>query len=403
LQHRQPTASPSGRRPTPHADLFKTVTVLVPPKPLDQSVKQAKVLIVDDEEFNGFMLKKHLQAAGFERFVVLDNSIIALDAIRDEKPDLVILDVMMPMVSGLDILQVMSLDPALQSIPALIMTASTDAATKHTALELGAADFLSKPIDPHELVPRVRNTLTNKLAQDRLKNSTVELERLVRERTTDLVVSREEVVHCLARACEYRDNDTGQHIIRVGRYVGLIAHKLGFPQVQVENLDLAARLHDIGKIAIPDDILRKPGKLEPHQIELMRTHCQVGKQIIEPHDNANGKHAAHPPGVAKPQTSPLLTLAAKIAHTHHEWWDGSGYPLGLSGQDIPIEGRIVAIADVFDALNSKRPYKPAYSSETAFELMAKLRGKQFDPQLLDLFFRCGAEIAMIQRAYADHD
>ena len=384
------------------------MTHRVPRGSRDQNTRQAKLLIVDDEELNGLIVKKHLQVAGYEQCVVLEDSVTALAVIRDEKPDLVILDVMMPQVSGLDILQVMSLDTELQSIPVVIMTASTETVTKYAALELGAADFLAKPIDPNELIVRVRNTLASKLYQDRLKDSAAELERQVRERTAELVTSRAEVVHCLARACEYRDNETGHHIIRVGRYVGLIARKLGYSEPQVEILDLAARLHDIGKIAMPDDILRKPGKLDPEQHDLMKTHCFVGTRIIEPireDDCTNLRTDARLAAGALQRTrrSPLLILAAKIAQSHHEWWNGTGYPLGLAGEEIPIEGRIAAIADVFDALTSVRPYKPAYLRERSFEMMAELRGTQFDPRLLDLFLQSDAEITRIQMEYMDRN
>jgi len=394
----------------PPAGAFEVaaVTHRVPRGSRDQNTRQAKLLIVDDEELNGLIVKKHLQVAGYEQCVVLEDSVTALAVIRDEKPDLVILDVMMPQVSGLDILQVMSLDTELQSIPVVIMTASTETVTKYAALELGAADFLAKPIDPNELIVRVRNTLASKLYQDRLKDSAAELERQVRERTAELVTSRAEVVHCLARACEYRDNETGHHIIRVGRYVGLIARKLGCSEQQVEILDLAARLHDIGKIAMPDDILRKPGKLDPEQHDLMKTHCFVGTRIIEPireDDCTNLRTDARLAAGALQRTrrSPLLILAAKIAQSHHEWWNGTGYPLGLAGEEIPIEGRIAAIADVFDALTSVRPYKPAYRRERSFEMMAELRGTQFDPRLLDLFLQSDAEITRIQMEYMDRN
>jgi len=371
----------------------------------DPALRAARILIVDDEECNILVARKYLQADGFTKIQAVTDSNRAISVIRSEKPDLVLLDIMMPQVTGVDILQVMALDPVLQRIPVLILTASMDSTTKRHCLDLGATDFLGKPVDPNDLLPRVRNTLINKQHQDRLSQYAEKLEALVRERTMELVASRQQVIHCLARAAEFRDDNTGQHVVRVGRYVGVIARKLGFSDNQVELLELAAQLHDIGKIGIPDEILKKPGKLDPDEYNLMQKHCMIGKKIISPllpeEFTVLKSHTRIGSNLLNVRSSPLLVLAARIAQTHHERWDGTGYPLGLRGEDIPIEGRLTTVADVFDALSTSRPYKAAYPREKCFKILEEGRATQFDPRVLDAFFAAGDEIIQIQLEYMD--
>ncbi len=371
----------------------------------DKSLQDAKIVIIDDEECNILVARKYLNSDGYKTILPITDSSQAIARIRAEKPDLVLLDIMMPRVGGLEILQIMQLDPALQRIPVLILTSSTDAATKKSAISLGAVDFLGKPVDPNELLPRVRNTLSHKQFQDRLSQYAEKLEQLVKERTMELVASRQQVIHCLARAAEFRDDNTGQHVVRVGRYVGVIARELGFSDNQIELLELAAQLHDIGKIGIPDDILRKPGKLDPEEYDLMQKHCMIGKKIISPllpeEFSVLKSHTRVGANLLNVRSSPLLLLAARIAQTHHEKWDGTGYPLGLKGEDIPIEGRMTAVADVFDALSTARPYKAAYPREKCFAIMEEGRGKQFDPRVLDAFFNRAEDVVRVQLEFMD--
>ncbi|MCA9079362.1 MAG: response regulator [Planctomycetaceae bacterium] len=370
-----------------------------------QCTKSARILIVDDEELNVRVVRKYLADAGYSNFVTTSDSTEAIELIRSEKPDLVLLDIMMPEVSGVDILHVMSLDQKLQNIPVIVLTASNDGDVRHVCLELGVSDFLSKPVEPTDLLPRVRNMLLNKQYRDQLASHAEKLEEQVRIRTAELAASREEVVHCLARAGEYRDDDTGHHVVRVGKYVGVIARALGFASSRVELMELAAQLHDIGKIGIPDSILHKPGKLDPEQYDVIKSHCAVGRDIIAPLPSKEASmlrsHARLGASLLHVPSSPLLMLAARIAQTHHEWWDGTGYPLGLKGEDIPIEGRMTAVADVYDALSSKRPYKPAFPREKCFEILQEGRGTHFDPKVLDAFFHCADEIIQIQIDYMD--
>jgi putative two-component system response regulator len=371
----------------------------------EKSLQDAKIVIIDDEECNILVARKYLNSDGYKTILPINDSSQAIARIRAEKPDLVLLDIMMPRVGGLEILQIMQLDPALQRIPVLILTSSTDAATKKSAISLGAVDFLGKPVDPNELLPRVRNTLSHKQFQDRLSQYAEKLEQLVKERTMELVASRQQVIHCLARAAEFRDDNTGQHVVRVGRYVGVVARELGFSDNQIELLELAAQLHDIGKIGIPDDILRKPGKLDPEEYDLMQKHCMIGKKIISPllpeEFSVLKSHTRVGANLLNVRSSPLLLLAARIAQTHHEKWDGTGYPLGLKGEDIPIEGRMTAVADVFDALSTARPYKAAYPREKCFAIMEEGRGKQFDPRVLDAFFNRAEDVVRVQLEFMD--
>ncbi len=376
--------------------------------PLNADSLSPRIMIVDDESINIRVVRKYLQKAGYRQFVELTDSTQALTTILREKPDLVLLDIMMPEVDGLEILYAVRNEPSLRDLPIIILTAASDGGTKLEALDLGATDYLTKPVHQVELVLRVRNVLLVKAHFDELADNSKRLERLVRERTKELEKSRKEVVDCLARAAESRDGDTGQHVIRVGRYSGVIAQQLGFPSSYVELMEEAAKLHDVGKIGIPDAILLKPGKLEHNEYELMKRHCILGTDIIQemPKDAERETLARHNPRkyiqeILGRDGSPLLTLAALIAQTHHEKWDGTGYPLGLKGDAIPIEGRIVAVADVFDALNSKRPYKPAFPVKKCFEILHEGRATHFDPRVLDAFFARHQDVIAIQRQLAD--
>jgi putative two-component system response regulator len=287
----------------------------------------------------------------------------------------------------------------------LILTASGDPQVKHQALDMGATDFLEKPVDPYDLIPRVRNVLVIKSYQDRLALDAERLEQQVRIRTAELAASREEVIRCLARAAEFRDDNTGQHIVRVGRYASIIARELGYGDDSAKLLEQAAQLHDVGKIGIPDAVLLKPGRLEAEEFELMQKHAGFGKKIIQrmPDDDSSRLRAHTGVGarLLDGTTSPILQLAARIAMTHHEKWDGSGYPLHLAGEDIPLEGRITAVADVFDALSSKRTYKEPFPRQKCFDILEEGRGKHFDPRVLDAFFARREEIIQVQIDFAE--
>ncbi len=372
--------------------------------PNRESIKNATIMIVDDEPINIKVVRKYLQNAGYQSFVSTSESREAIDLMRIEQPDVVVLDVMMPHISGLEIVEAMRCDPLLQHIPVLILTAASDAQTRLKALELGATDFLGKPVESSELVARIRNMLIVKSHHDHLANYSAKLEHEVRLRTAELASSRQEVIHVLACAAEYRDQETGNHVIRVGRYAAIIAEQLGLDEERVELIEQAAVLHDVGKIGIPDAILLKPGKLDDEELRTMRKHCEFGMNILHgvpSNVNESVRFQASGRRFEPICESPVLQIAAIIAKTHHEKWDGSGYPVGLKGEAIPLEGRITAVADVFDALSSRRPYKPAMPLETCVEILKEGRGSHFDPTILDAFFARINDVIRVSVEYGD--
>ena len=224
-------------------------------------------------------------------------------------------------------------------------------------------------------------------------------------RTVELEASRLEVIHCLGRAAEYRDNDTGMHVVRVGRYAGIIARQLGLDPAMVELIEHAAPLHNVGKIGIPDAVLLKRGKLTEGEFEVIRQHCEFGKQIVDELSSddrsAVAAHTTMGARIMNVDSSPTLRMATRIAMTHHEKWDGTGYPRGLAGERIPLEGRITAVADVFDALSNDRPYKPAFPLEQCFTMMEAERGKHFDPRVLDAFFARRKEVLRVRLEHTE--
>ncbi len=370
------------------------------------SLERARLLVIDDEAINVIVLENCLRHAGYRQIATHTDSVTALETIASQRPDVVLCDVCMP-VSGMQILRQVIADPTLRHVPMIMVTASDDESLRTTALELGATDLLSKPLRATELLPRVRNALLIKSHFAHLQNHSQELERQVRLRTAELLASRTELVYCLARLAEYRDNETGRHVIRVGRYSGLLARTLGLDDTTTELIEYAAPLHDIGKIGIPDAILLKEGKLSPDEFEIIQRHVALGKGAFEPLSSqeirAFRSHTILGEMMVNVPTSALLTMAAQIALTHHERWDGNGYPIGLSGEDIPLCGRIVAVADVFDALSNKRPYKPAFPIDKCFTILDDESGGHFDPQVVAAFKAIREEIVQIRIALADID
>ena len=368
-------------------------------------VRQAKVMIIDDEMLVIKVVKRYLSAEGYANFVVVNDSRQALEKIWEEQPDVILSDIHMPEVSGLDILRARQKNAKLTSIPVLILSGSSGNEVMREALELGATDFLAKPVDPYALSLRVQNALIVKSHHDHLASYALDLEEQVSRRVKQLEDSREQIVHCLARAAEYRDNETGEHIIRVGKYCRVIAEELGFPEKYCREIELGAQLHDVGKIGIPDSILLNPGRLTSEEFDVMKAHCGVGLEIMEPLSQQDGErvrsHASSGGFIMETVDSPMLQLAASIARTHHEKWDGTGYPGKLAGEAIPIEGRICCVADVFDALCSERPYKPKFPLKKCLEIMLSERGTRFDPKVLDAFFARFAEIEEIRQTYND--
>ena len=370
-----------------------------------EAVQSGRIMIVDDEESNILTVKAYLRKAGYHDVVSTVDSRRAVEAIREHKPAVLLLDIKMPHTTGIEILRMLMADPIMRRISTIILTASIDPQIKQQALELGANDFLTKPVDPHDLIPRVRNALVIKSHFDEMADQNARLEHLVQRRTEELFNSRQQLILSLARAAEHRDDDTGNHVIRVGRYSGIIATEIGWSDQRVQMIEQAAQLHDVGKIGIPDSILFKPGPLEDDEWRLMKKHCAMGVDIIEPHSGRElhllRSHTSIGAEILRIRNSPMMMMATRIAQTHHERWDGTGYPLGLEGEDIPIEGRITAVADVFDALSSERPYKVPFPRNKCFSIMKDGRGTHFDPSVLDAFFRRAEEIVNVQLTLMD--
>ncbi|MFO0870866.1 MAG: response regulator [Pirellulales bacterium] len=406
--HEPPTTSPLTASWTAPVPLF------VPPaapgfsqewlQPQDQPDKQ-QILIVDDEELNIRVARKYLHSWGFEHVTSTTEPTEAVDRIRRDRPDLILLDVMMPDVSGLDILRQLRASSPTQHLPVIVLTAHVEDEVKQQALDLGANDFLGKPIVPAELLPRVRNLLSLRAHQKWLERNAEHLEQEVRRRTAALVRAEQNIVHCLARAAEYRDHETGRHIIRVGRYSALIARAIGMSDDYVRLIEDAAKLHDVGKIGIPDSILLKADSLAPDEYDTVKRHCENGLQILQQLGDEDRqsfrRHVRIGAEILDAADSPLLAMAARIAMTHHERWDGKGYPFGLAGEQIPLEGRITAVADVFDALGSRRPYKPAFPPDHCYKILRESRGTQFDPHLVDVFLEHCDEALAIQLQCGD--
>jgi putative two-component system response regulator len=341
----------------------------------DPVVPLATILVVDDTPGNIDILRGILSPA--HRVKVASNGARALEiAAQEDGPDLILLDIMMPGMDGYEVIRRLKADPATRHIPVLFITAKEAPEDEQRGFDLGCVDYITKPIS----APRVRARVRTHLA---LHNQQRALEGLVLDRTRELQETRLEIIQRLGRAAEYRDNETGMHVIRMSHASHILAQELGRSAVEAELLLHAAPMHDIGKIGIPDRVLLKPGKLDAEEWALMRQHPEIGHHII-------GGHA-----------SSLLSMAAEVALTHHEKWDGSGYPRGLRGESIPIWGRIVAVADVFDALTSVRPYKPAWPVEAAVAELIRGSGSHFEPAVVQAFLARLTDILAVTCAFGD--
>jgi len=335
------------------------------------------VLVVDDSPENIDLLSEILREDYRVRVATSGEKALKI-VYSDEPPDLILLDIMMPGVSGLEICRRLKANPDRRRIPIIFVTAMSSTEDERRGLEIGAVDYITKPISPPIVMARVRTHLA-------LYDQSRELANMVAQRTTELLTTRQQIIRRLGRAAEFKDNETGNHVLRMSHYARLIALAHGLGEESAGIIFNTAPMHDIGKIGIPDAILLKPGKLDAAEWEVMYQHPIMGAEIIGKHDNE------------------LLETARIIALTHHEKWDGSGYPQGLKGEAIPLEGRIVAIADVFDALVSVRPYKPALPLETALQYFDEQSGRHFDPTLLVAFKKALPEILRVKEIYADEN
>lgn len=357
--------------------------------------KPKRILIVDDEEANRDLLEAFVESLGYEAEFAKDG-IEALSKVKLDI-DLVLMDVMKPGMDGYEATRQIRNDQNANDLPIIMVTALTDKEDRLRAVESGANDFISKPVDKTELRIRTASILKMKESQDTVKHYQAELEAKIKQRTMQLrqalnesvKAEREanaahiETIFRLVVAVEYKDEDTANHIKRMSYYSRILAGRLHLSPSEVEIIHLASPLHDVGKMGTPDNILFKPGIHAPEEREIMKQHVTFGGQIL---------HGS---------PSKLLQAGETIALTHHEKWDGSGYPKGLAGKDIPLFGRITAVADVFDALLSKRPYKDALSKEDSLEVMKNSRGKHFEPKLVDLFLENIEEVFAVQKKYKD--
>ena len=349
---------------------------------MEQSIHTAKILIVDDEPSIVTLLHDILSTAGFTAVRSATDVQDIVDLYQTWHPDLIILDIHMHPADGFQIMAALTpFEP--DYLPILVLTGDTSRGVRQRALETGARDFLNKPFSTVEALARIRNVIEVRLLQRELRMHNAMLEDKVRERTQELQETRMEIIRRLGRAVEYRDNATGLHVIRMSYFAESLARAYGLSERECDLLLHASPMHDIGKIGIPDRILLKPGQLDPEEWAVMQTHAAIGAELL----SGNG--------------SDLMQMAYTCALTHHERWDGSGYPQGLREETIPLVGRITAICDVFDALTSTRPYKRAWSVEEALREIEMRSGTYFDPTLVTSFLDIFPEISMIQQRYAD--
>jgi putative two-component system response regulator len=354
------------------------------------NLELATIMMVDDEEVNLRLLRSMLSNSGYKNLIATRDPREVLGLYQAHEVDLILLDINMPYLDGYQVMQQLVGLAGEQLPPIMMLTAQSMQEFRQRALDSGARDYVTKPFDARELLSRVRNLLEVQLVNKYMRNQNEILEARVAERTVELQnahaeihASRLQIVRRLGLAAEYKDEETGLHIIRMSKISALLGQEAGLDTGDCDLVLNAAPMHDIGKIGIPDHILRKPGKFEPHEWEVMKTHTLIGADILSG------------------DKSPLLVMAREIAISHHEKWDGSGYPYGLRGDAIPLVGRIIALADVFDALTSVRPYKKAWSTADALDYIRNQSGKHFDPALVRHFQSILDGVVAIKEEYAE--
>lgn len=358
---------------------------MVSPTILDQRVypHHRTVAIVDDDIFNLQVLEAVVGQIDMCRIECFSSSAQALDWCLTNDPDLIIVDFNMPPPDGIAFISSIRRTLPLDHLPVVMCTSEKDRKVRHRALDAGASDFLNKPIDEIEILARVRNLLTVRASRLLIEGETRLLDAEVRSATAKLRAREKATIECLVRAAEFRDNETGSHIIRMGLITAIICETMGYSPEDAESMRVSAQMHDIGKVSIPDAILLKEGPLTEQEFGVMQSHTTAGYEILRKVD------------------SPLLQQAAQIALSHHERFDGTGYPNGSRGQAIPLSGRIVALADVFDALLSERPYKAAWTLDRAVDFIELGRERHFDPDVVEAFESQLSNIVLARQRYRD--
>jgi len=347
------------------------------------------ILVVDDQLQNIELLEAQLVPHGYE-IIMAVNGEDALDKLSGNRIDLILLDIMMPSMDGFEVTRRVRQSEKTRLLPVILVTALWETEDRIKGIEAGCDDFISKPIDKLELLARIRSLLKVKDYNDLMLNYRTELESEVRARTEQLKQALQRIktasldtIYRLSMASEYKDEDTGAHIKRMSRYSAAVARRMGLDENTTETILYAAPMHDLGKIGIADQILMKPAKLDPAEWKIMKMHTVIGAKILQGSD------------------AEFIKLGESVALSHHEKWDGSGYPNGDKGLEIPVAGRIVAIADVFDALTSKRPYKEPFTIEKSLAIVKEGRGTHFDPDVVDAFFDIQDEILNIKKQYSE--
>ncbi len=352
----------------------------------EHNTLQSSVMIIDDQMTSRLILETIVKSIGSNINVYsYDNAESALESAMDDPPDLVLADFKMPQMDGIEFTQKFRALNQCDIVPVIIVTIYDDRSVLYKALDAGATDFLRKPVDHYECKVRCRNLLTLHQQQQIIRNRASVLETRVNLATEAIHFREKETLFRLARAGEFRENHSGSRLLRMGRFSAIIARAMGYSEEECHILEYAAPMHDIGKIGIPDSILKKPGTLTPEEFEQMKQHTVIGYEIL------------------KDSPSPYLKMGAEIALNHHEKFDGSGYPNGLAGEDIPRIARIAAVADVFDALISKRVYKDAWSPDEAFEHIRSVRGQHLAPDCVDTFLDQHEQISQTIEAFSSRE
>ena len=347
-----------------------------------EQIHKARIIIVDDQKLHSFFLQKVLKQEGYENIKCVMDPLKVIQTIFDFKPDLLILDLIMPHLDGFQIMEQLNGYRDEHFMPILTLSAEKSSDLRLHAYQSGATDFLNKPFENIEMLSRIQSLIVTRLLHVAVEDQNNLLEVKVQERTKELLDTQLDIINRLAQAAEFRDNDTGMHITRMGQFCSQFGKILGMSDEDCGLLLNAGPLHDVGKIGIPDSILLKPASLTDAEFEMMKTHTSIGAQLLAG------------------SNSPIMRMAQKIALTHHEKWDGNGYPNSLRGDEIPLVGQVSSICDVFDALTSVRPYKKAWTIEEATREIVAQKGEQFNPDIVDKFIEFLPEFKKIKEEYS---